>query len=177
MTAPELVRRIEEVGGTLSLNGDRIRYELPEDAAPMIEVLRQYREEVIGVLRERERPEAGEDCPDPYAVALRRTTQSDPPPLPKGVRLLQWAPRLPPVAIESWAVVNDVPQFIETTLGQLQAAMIGNNWLAGNWSVRQLVDRLEQVGVKVSVEERDECAQRTDQDTEMEEDTSACEGE
>ena len=73
--------------------------------------------------------------------------------MPKGVRLLQWAPQLPPVAIESWAVVNDVPQFIQTTLSQLQAAMAGKNWLAGNRSVRELVDRLEQVGVKVSVEE------------------------
>src|SRR5664280_380442 len=71
----------------------------------------------------------------------------------KGVRLLQWAPQLPPVAIESWAVVNDVLQFIQTTLSQLQAAMDGRNWLAGNRSVRELVDRLEQVGVKVSVEE------------------------
>ena len=67
--------------------------------------------------------------------------------------LLQWAPKPPPVAIESWSVVNDVPQFIQTTLGQLQAAMAGKNWLAGNRSVRELVERLEQVGVEVSVEE------------------------
>src|ERR1019366_8397512 len=70
---------------------------------------------------------------------------------PKGVTLLRWAPERPPVAIESWAVVNDVPQFIRTTLRQLQAAMVGKNWLAGNCSVRELVERLEQVGVKVSV--------------------------
>jgi hypothetical protein len=71
--------------------------------------------------------------------------------MPKGVRLLQWAPKGPPVAIGSWSVVTDVPQFIQTTLGQLQAAMAGENWLAGNWSVRELVDRLEQVGVKADV--------------------------
>ena len=29
--------------------------------------------------------------------------------------------------------------------------MAGKNWLAGNWSVRELVDRLEQVGVQVDV--------------------------
>jgi len=29
--------------------------------------------------------------------------------------------------------------------------MAGENWLAGNWSVRELVDRLEQVGVKADV--------------------------
>jgi hypothetical protein len=73
--------------------------------------------------------------------------------MPKGVRLLQWAPQLPPVAIERWAIVNDVPQFIQATLGQLEAAMAGKNWLAGNRSVRELVERLEQVGVKVEIEE------------------------
>lgn len=168
MTAPELIHRIESAGGVLTLRGDRIRYELPEDAASMVEVLRQHRTEVIQVLRERERTEAdhatsgsdvdgvqvcGKSYPDPYAVALERTIQSSPPPMPKGVRLLQWAPQLPPVAIESWAVVNDVPQFIQVTLRQLQAAMAGKNWRAGNRSVRELVERLEQVGVKVRVEE------------------------
>jgi hypothetical protein len=71
--------------------------------------------------------------------------------MPNGVSLLQWTPKDPPVAIESWVIVNDVPQFIQTTLCQLEAAMAGNNWFAGNCSVRELVERLEQVGVKVSV--------------------------
>src|ERR1035441_7916398 len=122
--------------------------------SPMLDVLRQCRDEVVRLLRGREGPQIrGKSQPDPYAVALEKTIQSGPPPMPKGVRLLQWAPQLPPVAIESWAVVNDVLQFIQTTLSQLQAAMDGRNWLAGNRSVRELVDCLEQVGVKVSVEE------------------------
>ena len=138
MTAPELIETIESVGGILTLNGDRIHYELPEDAAPMLDVLRQCRDEVVRLLRGREGPQIrGKSHPDPYAVALEKTIQSGPPPMPKGVRLLQWAPQLPPVAIESWAVVNDVLQFIQTTLSQLQAAMDGRNWLAGNRSVRE----------------------------------------
>ena len=51
MTAPELIQTIEAAGGVLTLRGDRIRYELPEDSAPLIEVLRRYRDEVLGVLR------------------------------------------------------------------------------------------------------------------------------
>jgi hypothetical protein len=153
MTAPELIQTIEAAGGVLTLKGDRIRYELPEDAAPMVERLRQYRDEVLDVLRERERRQGGQSPPDLYAVALEKTTQSEPPPMPKGVGLLRWAPERPPVAIESWAIVNDIPQFIQTTLGQLQAAMAGKTWLAGNHSVRELVERLEEVGVNVSVEE------------------------
>jgi len=128
MTAPELIQTIEAVGGVLTLKGDRIRYELPEDVAPpMIEALCQYRDEVVGLLRERDRPEGGKSHPDAYAVALEKTVQSEPPTMPTGVRLLQWAPERPPVVIESWAVVNDVPQFIQTTLGQLRAAMAGKN--------------------------------------------------
>ena len=153
MTAPELVQRIEAAGGVLTLTGDRIHYEAPEDAAPMIEALRRYRDEVFGMLREREGRPSGKNHSDPYAVALEKATQSEPPPMPGGVRLLQWAPERPPVVIESWAVVTDVPRFIQTTLGQLQAAVARKNWLAGNRSVRELVERLEQAGVKVSVEE------------------------
>ena len=149
MTAPELIQTIEAAGGVLTLKGDRIRYELPEDAASMIDMLRQYRDEVLGVLRERERPKSH---PDPYAVALEKTTQVAPLTMPTGVRLLRWSPERPPVVIERWAVVNDVPQFIQSTLSQLQAAMAGESWLAGNWSIRDLVERLERVGVKVSVE-------------------------
>jgi hypothetical protein len=153
MNAPELIQRIQAAGGVLTLTGDRIRYELPEDAAPMIEALRQYRDEVFGVLRDRERSQRRRGHADRYVVALEKATQSVPPPMPKGVRLLEWAPERPPVAIESWAVVNDVPQFIQASLRQLRAAMAGKNWLAGNRSVPELVDRLEQVGVKVSLEE------------------------
>jgi hypothetical protein len=71
--------------------------------------------------------------------------------MPEGIRLLAWTPKEPPVAITTWAVVNDVLPFIRTTLGQLEAALRGDNWLACNWSVRELVDRLGQCGVKVGV--------------------------
>jgi len=72
--------------------------------------------------------------------------------MPEGVKLLRWAPAHPPVAIETWAIVNDVPQFIRTTLEELRAAITGENWLAGNWNIRELVERLEQVGVKVEID-------------------------
>jgi hypothetical protein len=152
MTPTQLIQTIESVGGSLTLNGDRIHYELPEDAAPMLDLLRQCRYEVVRLLRGRELPEGGKSHPDTYTVALEDAAQAGPPPMPPGVTLLQWAPLSPPVAIERWAVVTDVPRFVETTLSQLRAAISGKNWLAGNRSVREVVDRLEQVGVKVSVE-------------------------
>ena len=172
MNAPELVRKIEDVGGVLMLRGNRIRYELPDDAASLVEALPEHREEVLQVLQEREQSNWCHICrgktswwkcedgrwlcrrchPDLYGNAVRKADQSGPPPMPKGVRLLLWAPGRPPVAIESWTVVNDVPQFIKTTLSQLQAAMAGKNWSAGNRSVRELIERLEQVGVKLEIE-------------------------
>jgi hypothetical protein len=117
------------------LSGERIRYELPENvAAPMIAALHQNRDEVLRVLRERDQTER---C---------LLDQPHPQPMPVGVKLLEWAPKQPPVAIETWAVVNDVSLFIQVTLGQLRAAP-------------ELVQQIEaiggvltQVGVTVSVE-------------------------
>src|SRR6266568_1362469 len=136
MTGPELIQEIEASGGVLALSGDRIRYELPGHVAPLVELLREHREEVLRVLREREhsalcyvhgakatwwfspdRYWVCERChPAPVATALEETTQSGPPQIPDGVRLLCWDRKYPPVAIETWAIVNDVPLFIRTTL-------------------------------------------------------------
>jgi len=121
VTATELIRAVEEVGGLLTLvNGNRILYELPEGAEPLITCLRDRKPEVIALLRAR----------------------STPPPLPAGVALVRWEPKDAPVAITSWSVVVDVPGFVRMTIGQLQAALEGENWQAGNWSIRELVERL-----------------------------------
>jgi hypothetical protein len=71
--------------------------------------------------------------------------------MPEGVRLLVWAPKHPPVAVETFAIVDDVPQFIRTTLQQLESALEGDCLGSGNQPVRTLVERLEQVGVRVEV--------------------------
>ena len=54
-----------------------------------------------------------------------------------------------PIVLTRWSVVMDTQNFIKATLAQLEAALCNKNWLAGNWSVQELVDRLEQVGVQV----------------------------
>jgi len=82
-------------------------------------------------------------------LAIKETKSIAPPVMPEGVRLLAWTPKEPPVALTTWAVVNDVLPFTRTTLSQLDTALRGDNWLAGNWSVRELIDRLGQCGVKV----------------------------
>ncbi|MGA7892072.1 MAG: hypothetical protein WCA49_02510 [Candidatus Sulfotelmatobacter sp.] len=49
-------------------------------------------------------------------------------------------------------IVSEVDKFVCATLRELRARLEGKDFLAGNWSLRELVDRLEQVGVVVSVE-------------------------
>ena len=130
MTAAELVERIRAAGGSLDLNGNRISYELPERAASLLPVLRANREEVCRLL------------------------QASVPEMPAGVRLISWIPKKPPVVLTRWSVVTDTELFARSTLEQLGAALAGNNWGAGNWSVRELIERLEQVGVKVEIASR-----------------------
>ena len=130
MNALELVRQIEEIGGVLTLNGDRIRYELPEEGEALLPELRRLREDVRTFLRHR--------------LSL--------PPLPHGVSVVEWNPKQDPVVLTRFSIVVDVQAFITATLRDLEAALTGKEWLAGNRSVREILETLEQVGVKLRVE-------------------------
>jgi hypothetical protein len=50
-----------------------------------------------------------------------------------------------------------VPKFVAATMLQLRARLEGKDSLAGNWSLRELLDRLEQVGVAVEIESTPIC--------------------
>jgi len=132
MTAEQLVTIIETAGGALAVSEGRIRYTLPTRIAPLVESLRANRKAVIHLLETRRRE----------GLEL---------PLPCGVQLVRWAPKAAPIVLTRWSVVMDTENFIKTTLAQLEAALCNKNWLAGNWGVPELVDRLEQVGVQVKV--------------------------
>ncbi len=138
MNAQQLLERIHAAGGILTLRGDRIVVEVPEDATPLLEELRAVRDEAYRVLHERE------------AI----------PEMPSCVRLVEWRPNPAPVMITHWAVVTDVLAFIRSTLRQLDHALAWEagdekrRWLAGNWSVREHIDRLEQCGLIVKVESK-----------------------
>jgi len=87
-------------------------------------------------------------------MAAKETSQIGPLLMPEGVTLLVWRPKPPPVALSACSVVNDTQKFIVSTLRQLDAALHGFGWAAGNWSVRDLFERLEEVGVQVEVVEK-----------------------
>jgi hypothetical protein len=132
MTAPEIIQQIENLGGILAIDGDRIHCTLTDEAESLVPELRKIRDEVFRVLQDRGRPQIS---------------------MPAGVRLLRWDLKRPPVAISEISVITDPQRFAETTLRQLDTAIQGKPWAAGNWSLRDLVERLEQVGIQVRVEE------------------------
>jgi hypothetical protein len=174
MTADQLIREIESLGGTLTLNGDRIRCELTDEAKVLVPELQRIRDEVYRVLLERDHPAVcpvhgagatwwnladvtavcGRCHPDPFDTVDRVAAQSGPVAMPAGVRLLRWEPKQPPIAVTTFSVVTDPQKFIEGTLQQLEAALRGNVMAAGNWSVRDLCERLEQVGIRVAVAQK-----------------------
>ena len=128
----EIVSRLEVGGGKLMLDGGRIRYSIPSgdtEAQTLLGELRKRRSEVVELLR------------------VRATI----PATPRGVRLVEWKLKDPPVAIEICAVVTDPARFAHTTLQQLWTALSQPKRWVG-WSVPQLIDRLAQVGVTVALE-------------------------
>lgn len=130
MNAPEVLEAVQNVGGSLTLSGERIQYALPDHAIWLVPELKQNRKELIDLLREDETI----------------------PTMPPGVRLVRWEPKTPPVAIVRMGIVANVDKFIGATLRELRVRLEGRDFLAGNWSLRELVDRLEQVGIAVKIE-------------------------
>jgi hypothetical protein len=134
---PEVVSRIEELGGYLALDAEGgIRYRVPKgsrEAQALLGVVRAESEVILAYLQNRQ---ARQTAPD----------------LPHGIRLVKWILNEPPVAIEACAVVVNPGLFARMTLEQLGIALAHPKRWVG-WSVPQLIDRLAQVGVVVMLEE------------------------
>ena len=71
--------------------------------------------------------------------------------MPAGVRLLSYAPVTHPVRLSDWETVLDNQKFIESTLRQLDARLHGKHWVAGNWTLSALVDRMAAAGCLVEL--------------------------
>jgi hypothetical protein len=58
MSAVEIVQEVLAAGGVLLLRGDRIHYEIPEHAAPLLSELRHHKANILNLLRQREQRES-----------------------------------------------------------------------------------------------------------------------
>lgn len=133
MNAPEVLEAVQNSGGSVCLSGERIQYVVPESEMWLVRELQQHRDEIVALLK----------------------VQQSSSWMPAGVRLLNWKLKKPPAAIINMGIVTDVNKFVATTLLQLRARLEGKDFLAGNWSLRELIERLEQVGVKLAIESAD----------------------
>lgn len=126
-SAEQVMERIEVAGGVLTVRGGRIRCRLPEEAAHLLDELREHKSEVIACLNKRGIPR-----------------------MPEGVQLLRWEPKPSPVMLSrvSVSVVEDVPKFIRDTLTELGQLLEQS---AEPCKLRDLVDALEQCGCIVEV--------------------------
>ena len=84
-------------------------------------------------------------------VAAFLRTRDAIPAMPPGVRLVKWNLKEPPIAVEYHAVVTDPAKFACATLVELSERLANPKRKYG-WSAPQLIDRLGQVGVIVTLE-------------------------
>jgi hypothetical protein len=131
-----IIDELEAAGATLRLDGQKVRVWYPDEErrqalVEQVFTLRAHKEEVTAFLR----------------------TRGVIPAMPAGVRLVHWNLKEPPVAIDTCSVVTDPALFARSTLRQLGVALVEPKRWVG-WSVPQLIDRLAQVGVTVTLEPR-----------------------
>ena len=155
MHALEELRRL---GFEVEALGDKVRVRHPTqnpppDALPLLEYLRKHKAEVLTKLTVPSPDEpSDEGNANDILCEVAAEASASPPALPLGVRLVSYAPKKPPVGIESWSVVTDVEKFIQATLADLDARLNNPVAIHGGWSVWQMLDRLQQVGLTVEIE-------------------------
>jgi hypothetical protein len=128
-----MVIEVEAAGAALRLHGDNVRIWYPDEdlrqkLAGHVTSLRQHRDDVVGLPKVR-------NC----------NSQ-----IPAGVRLVEWYLKESPILVDCSAVVTDPALFATATLRQLQIALNNPKRWVG-WTVPQLIERLAQVGVVVTL--------------------------
>jgi hypothetical protein len=128
MQATEIIEKITDAGGRIWLEEDKVRARLPETLRPLVSAIRSHKAELMAELARR-------------------------PAMPAGVRLIRWEPEDAPVQLSRCETATDIDGFIRSTLRQVEARLLGKNWLAGNWPLSILIDRLDAVGCHVQIDD------------------------
>ncbi|MHB1674250.1 MAG: hypothetical protein ACYCSP_08375 [Acidobacteriaceae bacterium] len=129
MQAIEILDTVSAAGGQLWLKGDRVCARLPESLRPLVSVIRERKPELIDLLTQR-------------------------PVMPSGVRLLSYAPVTAPFRLSRCETVMDTGRFIQSTLRLVDARLHDRHFLAGNWTLSELLARLTAVGCHVALDDR-----------------------
>ena len=72
MNLPSLVAEVRRAGGTLTLEGDTVRYRLPPDALHLVGELRAHKTEIVELLRREGTKTTFPHCPQCASYDLYR---------------------------------------------------------------------------------------------------------
>jgi hypothetical protein len=76
----------------------------------------------------------------------------DCPPLPRGLKLIRYVPRTPPVKLDDgYTSITNVSKFIDSELGELYARFYSPVQIRGGHGVFVILDRLRQVGFEIEI--------------------------
>jgi hypothetical protein len=136
----ELIAEFEARGGEFGFDGNQINVQYPperrEALALILETLRANREAVAALVCERFRGVAAPArCP----------------PLPPGVRLVNYTPKKPPVAVAPISIVTDVDKFIQAYLMDLGHRLQYPETHACA-SLPEILAKLAEVGLELALE-------------------------
>ena len=161
MTPSELVEAVEEAGGTLELHGEKVRYQMPPAATHLLEELRGQREEVKALLLERRISAAL-----PPGVRLVCWQPKQPPIVLTRSSVVNDPAKFVEATLPQLRYTLDARRncpYCRRVRGDQSGPGISlsldearehnrHSFLAGNWSIRDLLERLEQVGLKLEVD-------------------------
>jgi hypothetical protein len=108
MIGADILDIVRELGGELTLEGDKLRYRLPDcpESRELLEQVRRDREAIKALLR------GGANQPP----SLQEVQAG----LPPGVRLLSYRPKQVPFAVAPVSIVTDVGKFFRAYLRDLR---------------------------------------------------------
>jgi hypothetical protein len=76
----------------------------------------------------------------------------DCPPLPRGLKLIRYVPRIPPVKLDDgYTSISNVSKFIDSELQELYARLYSPAQIRGGHGVFVILDRLRQVGLEIEM--------------------------
>ena len=138
MIAADILEAVRELGGELVLEGNRLRYSLPDcpEARELLEQVRRDREAIKSLLRDLQE----------QAPSLEEIKAS----LPPGVRLLSYQPKDPPFAVAPVSVVTNAGKFYRSYLADLRVALTkpkGYRWP----SVIDILAKLADAGLQLEL--------------------------